>query len=104
MHDNENINVSDQEKYDESKQLHRVFEILLKDAFDTGDPAGELAKEACEMHKQWLCIFNPDYTEEYHIGFVEMCVADERFRANYEMIAPGCTEFFRDAIKEYFKI
>jgi hypothetical protein len=30
-----------------------------------------------------------------------MYASDERFRANYEKIAAGCTEFLRDAINVY---
>jgi len=30
-----------------------------------------------------------------------MYIADERFRANYDKLAPGCTEFLRDAIDVY---
>jgi hypothetical protein len=30
-----------------------------------------------------------------------MYVADERFKAHYEKIFPGCAEFLRDAINIY---
>ena len=75
--------------------------IHSKAAFDTGDPAGELAQEACDLHRQWLCIFYPKYSKEYHKGLGEMYVADERFRANYDKLAPGCAKFLRDAINHY---
>jgi len=74
------------------------MEAALKAAFDDGDSAGELAQKACDLHRQWLCVFYPKYSREYHRGLGEMYVADERFRANYDKIAPGCTEFLRDAI------
>ncbi|MCL1846814.1 MAG: TipAS antibiotic-recognition domain-containing protein [Coriobacteriia bacterium] len=89
------------EQYAESERLGRELEETLKAAFATGNPAGELAQKACELHKQWLCLFYPDYNREYHRGLGEMYVADERFRANYDKIAPGCTEFLRDAINIY---
>ena len=31
----------------------------------------------------------------------EMYVGDERFRAYYEAIVPGCAAFFRDALNLY---
>ena len=34
-------------------------------------------------------------------GLAEMYVADERFKAYYEAVAPGAAEFLRDAIKAY---
>ena len=90
-----------QEQYDESERLRLEMEETLKAAFDNGDPAGELAQKACGLHRQWLCVFYPKYSKEYHRGLGEMYVADERFRANYDKIAPGCTEFLREAINIY---
>ena len=81
--------------------LRISFEETLKAAFETGDPAWELAQEACDLHRQWLCIFYPKYNNEYHKGLGEMYVADERFRAIYDKLAPVCTEFLRDAINFY---
>ncbi|MCL2821515.1 MAG: TipAS antibiotic-recognition domain-containing protein [Oscillospiraceae bacterium] len=37
----------------------------------------------CDIHRQCLSIFYPNYSKEYHIGLGEMYVADERFIANY---------------------
>lgn len=88
-------------QYNEAGGLLLEFERTLKAAFDTGDPAGELAQKACALHRQWLCIYYPKYSREYHIGLGEMYVADARFKANYEKLAVGCTEFLRDAIHIY---
>ena len=90
-----------QAQYAEGERLRIEYEQGLKSAFEIGDPAGETSQRACDLHRQWLCVFYPKYSKEYHIGLGEMYVADERFKANYEKIAPGCTEFFRDAIKIY---
>jgi DNA-binding transcriptional MerR regulator len=90
-----------QEQYDEGERLQLLLEETLKDAFDTCDPAGELAQKACDLHRQWLCVFYPNYSKEYHKGLGEMYVTDERFCANYDKLAPGCTEFFRNAINIY---
>ena len=89
------------EQYDEGERLRLALEETLKAAFDTGDPAGALAQKACDLHRQWLCIFYPRYNREYHMSLAEMYVADERFRANYDKLAPGCTDFLRDAIHIY---
>ena len=90
-----------QEQYNEGERLRLAVEETLKAAFATGEPAGELAQKACDLHRQWLCVFYPKYSKEYHIGLGEMYVTDERFRANYDKLAPGCTEFLRDAILVY---
>jgi len=98
---NAKINGLTKEQYDRSEQLRIEIEDALKASFVTGDPAGELAQRACDLHKQWLCIYYPRYSKEYHMGLGEMYVDDERFRANYDKLAPGCTEFLRDAINIY---
>ena len=92
-----------QEQYDEGERLRNAYEEALKSAFETGNPAGELAQTACDLHRQWLCVYNPSYCKEYHMGLADMYVEDERFKANYEKIMPGCAEFLRDAIKIYCK-
>ena len=92
-----------QEQYDESQRLGTEIEEALGAAFAAGDPASELAQKACDLHRQWLCIFYPKYSSEYHKGLAEMYVADERFRAYYDKIAPGCAEFLRAAINIYCK-
>jgi DNA-binding transcriptional MerR regulator len=90
-----------QEQHDESVRLCAEIEETLKAAFETGNPAGELARKACDLHRQWLCVMYPKYSKEYHKGLGEMYVADGRFRANYDKLAHGCTDFFRDAINIY---
>jgi len=92
-----------QEQYDESERLRIEFEETIVAALSTNDPAGELAQKACDLHKQWLVVFYPNYNKEYHLGLAEMYVADERFKANYEKLAVGCTEFLRNAINVYCK-
>jgi len=89
------------EQYEEGERIRLEFEDMLKVAFETGDPASDSAKKACELHKQWLKVFYPQYTREYHLGLANMYVADERFRANYDKLGDGCTEFLREAIKSY---
>lgn len=90
-----------QAQYEEGERLRQEFEAALGAAFASGDPGGALAQKACDLHRQWLCLFYPRYSKAYHQGLAEMYVADERFRANYDKIAPGCTEFLRDAINIY---
>ncbi|MCL2843685.1 MAG: MerR family transcriptional regulator [Oscillospiraceae bacterium] len=92
-----------QAQYEKSEQLRCDLEETLKAALSAGDPAGELAQQACDLHRQWLCVFYPNYSKAYHLGLGEMYVADARFRAYYDKIAPGCTEFLRDAIQVYCK-
>ena len=90
-----------EEQYNEGEKLRLAYEEKLKAALKTGDPAGGLAQAACDLHRQWLCVFYPAYSKEYHKGLGEMYIADERFKATYEQLAPRCAEFFRNAINIY---
>ena len=75
----------------------------LKAAFEQGDPSGELAQKACELHKKWLCLHWDEYSKEAHIGLTMMYVADPRFTAYYDKIAVGCAAFLHDAVSIYCK-
>lgn len=91
------------EQYAEVEKLSTEVNDAIKAAFEDGNPAGELARLACELHKKWLCYFWDSYSKEAHMGLAETYVADERFAAHYDKIAPGCAVFLRDAILEYCK-
>ncbi|MCL2398718.1 MAG: TipAS antibiotic-recognition domain-containing protein [Defluviitaleaceae bacterium] len=90
-----------QEQHDEGERLSIALEEALKSALEINDPAGEQAQHACDLHRQWLCVFYPAYNKEYHMGIGEMYASDERFKAHYDKIAPGCAKFLRDAINIY---
>lgn len=83
--------------------LRAQYENLLKEALQEGDPAGEKAQKACDLHRQWLCLYWPDgmYSKEAHRNMGDMYTMDERFRAYYEAIAPGMADFFREALQIY---
>ncbi|MCL2637949.1 MAG: MerR family transcriptional regulator [Oscillospiraceae bacterium] len=100
---NANLKGLTQEQYDESERLRTLFEQAIIAALEIGDPAGELAQNACDLHRRWLMVFYPAYSKEYHMGLAEMYIADERFKAHYEKLAVGCTEFLHKAISVYCK-
>ncbi len=91
------------EQYAESERLRIEIDETLKAAMDSGDPASELAQKACDLHRLWLCHFWEDstYSKEAHMGLTQMYCDDERFKAYYERIAPGCAEFLRSAMRIY---
>lgn len=91
------------EQWDEVESLSIKIDEMLKAAVEEGDPASTLAQEACDLHRQWLCYFWPDglYTKEMHRNMGSMYVADPRFKAHYDAIAPGAAEFFNDALEVY---
>lgn len=91
------------EQYTQLEALSLELNNTLKAAFEQGNPAGELAQKACELHKKWLCYYWDDYSKEAHIGVTQMYVDDPRFTSYYDKIAVGCAAFLRDAVLIYCK-
>ncbi|MFR9709142.1 MerR family transcriptional regulator [Paenibacillus sp. MB22_1] len=89
------------EEYEKVTQLENEVKATLAEAIKTGDPAGELAQKAADLHKQWLTFYWSDYSKEAHAGLAQMYVDDERFKTYYDKDQPGAAEFLRDAIQIY---
>ena len=96
---NEIILAMTEKEYNDVNALGEDINKALAIAFETGDPAGKDAQAVCQLHKKWLTFYWGKYSPEMHAGVAEMYVCDERFKAYYDKIAPGCAEFLRDAIK-----
>jgi len=77
---------------------------LLEKAYETGNPASDLAQEVAAKHKQWLMYSWESYSKEAHAGLAEMYVADERFTAYYDKAVEGGAEFLKDAIFIYLGV
>lgn len=92
-----------QEEYEAIKQLSEDIKKTLFAAYQTGNPASELAQQAVQMHKKWICFFWDDYSKEAHAALAQMYVDDERFRQYYNDIQDGMAVFLRDAITIYTK-
>lgn len=93
----------DEARWQHAESLRTEYEKLLREAILQGDPTGEPAQRACDLHRQWICMFWKEgaYSKETHKGLAELYLSDERFTAYYEQIAAGCTEFFCTAIRFY---
>lgn len=88
-------------QYAEFEKLSANVLETLKAAYETGNPAGELAQKAADLHRQWLSFTWDNYTKEAHAGLARMYVDDERFKEFYDKEQPGSAEFLRDAILIY---
>ncbi|WP_404469329.1 MerR family transcriptional regulator [Sutcliffiella horikoshii] len=88
-------------QYEQGEKLGEEVLKVLNEAFKTGDPAGELAQKAADLHRQWLGFYWDSYSKEAHAGLAQMYVNDERFTAFYDKEQPGTAEFLRDAIYIY---
>lgn len=88
-------------QYAELEKLSAEVMDTLKAAFAAGDPGGELAQKAADLHRQWLGYTWNTYSKEAHAGLAQMYVDDERFTAFYDQDQPGLAVFLRDAIMIY---
>lgn len=98
---NEKVLNMSQEEHDEVTKLAEEIHTTLAEAFKTGDPSGDLAQKAADLHKQWLTFYWNEYSKEAHAGLAQMYVDDERFTAYYDKEQQGTAEFLRDAIHIY---
>lgn len=74
-------------------------ETKLAALFEAGAaPDGEEAMDAAEAHRRHISRWYYDCGYEIHCGLGEMYVADARFRANYDRLAPGLSGFVKEAI------
>ena len=89
------------EQYEEVERLSEQLNVTLKAAFEQGDPSGELAQKACDLHKRWLCYFWDSYSKDAHMSLAQTYINDPRFTEYYDKIVPGCAVFLRDAINIY---
>jgi DNA-binding transcriptional MerR regulator len=90
-----------QKEYEAMKDLENQIKETLAEALETGNPAGDLAQKAADLHKQWITKAWGQYSKEAHAGVAQLYVDDERFKAYYDEKRPGTAEFLRDAILIY---
>lgn len=98
---NQKVKGMTEQQHEEVSQLAIDVQATLDEAFQTGDPASELAQKAADLHRQWLSFYWNQYSKEAHAGLAQMYVDDERFTAYYDKNQPGTAEFLRDAILIY---
>lgn len=87
-----------QEDYNIWKNLEKEIIDLLPEAYQTGNPASELAQALAAKHKAWLMYTWPEYSKEAHAGLAEMYVNDTTFTDYYDKYVEGGTQFLKDAI------
>ena len=82
------------------KAEHEEVAANLAALFESGAaPDSEEAMAAAEAHRRHISRWYYDCSHEMHRSLGEMYVSDESFRANYDALAPGLSEFIRDAAR-----
>jgi len=92
-----------EEQYNELQKTEEEMFAALEKGMANGDPAGEEAQRAAELHRKWLTFHWGHYSPEAHAGVAQMYVDDERFAAYYDKKKPGLAAFLRDAVRMYTK-
>lgn len=93
--------VSSYRKEDWLALKHEAADIgqRLAAAMQAGTPpAAPAAMDLAEAHRRHISRWFYECTPEIHKGLGEMYVADPRFTAHYEAVAPGLARYIRDAI------
>ncbi|WP_160686419.1 MerR family transcriptional regulator [Clostridium sp. C2-6-12] len=98
---NEKFKNMTKEQYSEYERLGSEIIETLKAAFETKDPASDLAQKAADLHRTWLGYTWNNYSKEAHAGLAQMYVEDERFTKYYDKEQPGLAAFLRDSILIY---
>ena len=71
----------------------------MVNAMQAGKPADSVeAMDGAEAHRRHISDWFYDCTYEIHLGLAEMYLADPRFTATYDNIAPGLAQYVHDAI------
>lgn len=79
---------------DSGDDLNRRMALAMSEG---ADPTGGRAMDLAEEHHQQIQRFY-DCPYAMHRGLGDMYLADERFARTYEAVAPGLTQWVRDAI------
>ena len=85
------------------ESLEKEIRLLLENALKTKNPNCEQAQKACDLHRQWLCLFWPEgtYSKAIHKLLGDSYIYDSRFKTYYDQLGENCAEFFKDAIDIY---
>ncbi|MFI5485678.1 MerR family transcriptional regulator [Micromonospora echinaurantiaca] len=79
----------------ENEDWGRRFVALMSSGAPADSPE---AMELAEEHRQLISRSFYECSYEIHTGLADMYLADERFTAHYEAIAPGLTAYLSEAI------
>lgn len=99
---NDYLRASGGEKLDSAEELRiQINELLTQLVTEEVSIEDEKAKKLFALHKEWLEIYYPNYSKEYHLGLADMYEFDERFAKYYDDVINGGMKFIVDTIRKY---
>lgn len=87
--------------FKDAEELSQLILKTLTEAIKTGNPSSEISQKGCEYHQKWIKYYWPTYSEEAHLGLVEMYTMDERFAKYYAVCGENAAQFLHEAMKIY---
>lgn len=89
-----------QEQFEKMQELDEKILKLLEAGIQAGITADSAqAKEIAQLHRQWLSITVPKYSQSLHKGIAAIYIADERFTKYYDRNVDGCAQLLHDAVQ-----
>lgn len=86
----------------EWEQIRAESESVVADfaaSMAAGEPAeGAPARALAERHRQHITRWFYEVSPQMHRNLAEMYIADDRFKRNYEQVAPGLASYVHDAV------
>ena len=83
-----------------NEKIASLLTALVEEEASLDDPR---AVQLFDAHKEWLQIYYPAYSSQYHLGLADMYEADERFAAYYNNIVAGGCDYQVSVIRKYAK-
>lgn len=88
-------------EFQKADKLGKDILELLGKIYQSNDIYSLEAKNLASMHQEWIKIYWTSYSRDAHIGLCEMYLSDERFRAYYDKVGVGATEFLVNVVKKH---
>lgn len=98
---NEHILNATQDELNNINELQQQMFDLLIIAIDKNTIDCDEAKQAVQLHKQWLTFYDSNYNSDKHKSIAQMYIYDDRFKEYYDKIQEGMAQFLHDAIQQY---
>ncbi len=86
-------------------ELEKLADDAIKVAYESGDSKGDLAKEACRLHQEWLKTLNPSaYSKGAYLALAKAYMSDPNLKNKFRSkFACGTAEFLLEALTDYLK-
>ena len=99
----DNIKALSLEDWKKADALESAVLDTLHVAYNEGNPAGQVARKACDLHRQWLSLLwgKENYNRDAHRKLAEIYLNDPIQKEYFNKIGSSVAEFFNLALINY---